>query len=129
MNNTPEQLIKTLHAVTMTDQERTTMRHTLSVAINSSALRPTWWGMLSSTMARHAVASYAVALVIAGTAVSGLAQQALPGDVLYPVKTGINDRVRYELTLDDDARLDLELEQIGDNLSEEQQAADRELTL
>ena len=52
-----------------------------------------------------------------------LAHRSLPGDLFYPMKLSVNDRVALVVAGDDDAKLDAELSQIERMLRDEEKVA------
>ena len=104
------------------------MRHRLQAFASSYvAPQPNAWRSLFSFVSHHAMVSAVVFLVFTGATLSALAENALPGNPLYGIKTEVNDRIQTALTFDDESRLNLELQQIDRSLSEETQAADQVL--
>ena len=71
-----------------------------------SGVRQTWYAGWLKTVAIVVAIVLAVSALGAGTAYAS--QESLPGDALYPVKLG-TEQVRRVLTIDDIARVELEL--------------------
>lgn len=71
-----------------------------------------------------------IAVIVSGTGVSLAAEQSLPGDRLYLVKTGVNERLRETFSLTAEAKIAWEMEQVrrrlieADELSSEGRLAD-----
>jgi hypothetical protein len=76
---------------------------------------------------RHAAVYSAAALLAMAGSTTVLAQQSLPGDLLYPMKLRVNDRVAVAIAGDEDARVDTELKQLDRIIGEESLAADQQL--
>ncbi len=53
---------------------------------------------------RVAVAAFVLIIVIGSAGTSTLASKALPGDVLYPVKTGVNEEIKTFFAFTDEAK-------------------------
>lgn len=64
------------------------------------------------------VAGIALAVVLSGGGVAFAAEQALPGDALYPVKVGVNEEVRAVLAMSDEAKAEWEAERATRRLDE-----------
>lgn len=74
-----------------------------------------WFGVHRMAFA----SSFAIALVfVSGTGVSLAAERALPGDRLYSVKTGVNERVRETFSLTDAAKIAWELRRVERRVDE-----------
>lgn len=61
--------------------------------------------------------------IFAGGGVSLAANDALPGDVLYSVKTGVNENVRSVLAFSDEAKAEWKVEQVERRLQEAEKLA------
>jgi len=103
------------------------MRHMLEVFAGSYVPGRHVFHTFGTFFGRHTVASGVLAIVLLAGGTTALADRAVPGDILYPVKLSINDRVAVAVAGDADARLNKEMEQIGRILGEEETAADVEL--
>jgi hypothetical protein len=64
--------------------------------------------------------------VAGGTSVS--AERSRPGDLLYGFRLSVNDRIETALAFNDDAQIDVEMEQIQRVIDEEDAVRDDELT-
>jgi len=64
-----------------------------------------------------------IVLLFFGGAVNALAERALPGDILYPIKVGVSEEVRAMLTLTPIARAEWQEERIERRLEEAAQLA------
>lgn len=63
------------------------------VAVRPSASR-TRWEFLSATYARVAAGAFAFVFILAGIPL--VAERAVPGDILYPIKTQVNEQFRSQ---------------------------------
>lgn len=119
MHNHPEQFTRDLHTVSLTAEEQKLMRDNLRAM---AALNPAPSGVWKF-FTRHVVAFSAAAFVLLAGTTAGAAQNALPGDFLYPVRVGINERVALVVAGGEDARMNRELEQLERALEEEELVA------
>lgn len=124
MDHHIEQLTNAFKDIRLSSSEKETARRSLRAYMTLHPPRPA--GAWQFFMRHAAVYSAAVLLVMAGST-TVLAQQSLPGDLLYPMKRGVNDRVAVAIAGDEDARLDVELQQLDRVVEEESLAADRQL--
>jgi len=111
----------------MNAQERAEIRHELERFAASYVPPRHIWSSPVAFASRHLFVSLLALLCVGAGSVSALAHYSLPGDVLYPIKVSVNDQVQTALAPNEDAQMDVELQQIGRSLSEEEQVADREL--
>ncbi|MBI2578047.1 MAG: hypothetical protein HYV77_04430 [Candidatus Wildermuthbacteria bacterium] len=65
----------------------------------------------------------ALAVALMGGAVSAAAEGALPGDMLYPVKVGVNENAYSVLAFSSEAKVDWELERVDRRLKEMERLA------
>lgn len=112
------------------DDEKGRMRHYLEayMAFRSPVRDAGWFRLPSqrSSVIRMIIKDMAIALIVAlvlGGGTSFAAQQALPGDLLYPVKIGVNEEVRAALALSAEARARWEAERANRRLEEAEQLA------
>src|SRR4030042_398860 len=118
MNNEHDNLAS-LADLRLSPEEKAHMKAMLQLHIASYAPRPAW----AAFILRHGIASALVAvLLLAGTS-TVLAHRSLPGDLFYPMKLSVNDRVALVVAGDDDAKLDAELSQIERMLRDEERVA------
>lgn len=111
MNHFEQQLKKEAEALRLTSAEKAAMRLRLKEAM-STAGAPTaspyfFYSFQFVRTARYAFAALLMVVFVGGGTVSAAAG-ALPGDWLYAVKTGVNERV--ELALADTAQEELRVE-------------------
>lgn len=74
-------------------------------------------------MQRVGVVTLFLFAVVGGSGVSLAAERSLPGDILYPIKTQINERISTSLALTEKNRAKLEAELISRRLVEAEQLA------
>ncbi len=96
-----------LRQVRLTPEERAGLRARLirrmsepvaSVGITQAAARPVRWLSLQPRYLQAAFASFILVASLSAVVAAG-AQRALPGELLYPVKVGINENVARLLTV------------------------------
>jgi hypothetical protein len=119
MNNHHEQFTRDLQGVSLTSEEHQAMRRTLQAAIQ---LQSAPAGIRGFFMRHVAACSVAVFVLFAGTT-AGAAQNALPGDFLYPIRIGINERIALVVAGGEEARMERELAQLERALDEEELVA------
>ena len=93
--------------------------------LNSPAQKPGFWGIIFSPKLKPvyiSISSLALILFIGGT-VSVQAESALPGDTLYPVKVGFNEKVLQVLAFSDDAKTKLNIQLAETRLQEAEKLA------
>lgn len=108
MNIFETELTEYAKSVRLTDAEKRSMRAALQEKMHLEPLRGTqspWSSWV--VMSRFAVPSIAVLLICAGTAYA--AEGALPGDLLYPIKTNINEPVEVALAVTPQAKAEVEV--------------------
>lgn len=64
-----------------------------------------------------------IAVIVALGGVSFAAQNALPGDTLYPVKVDVNEKVQVALAFSDQAKAQVEVQQAAERLKEAEELA------
>lgn len=119
MNPFETQLHTTAQTIHLSTDEKVLMREKMiqymemkpirTVQIEKASVMPTWFSVHEFTKfarARLAPALMAALLVISTSAgVSYAAEDALPGDTLYPVKVGVNEQVVSALMFSETARI------------------------
>ncbi len=120
-----EHIARNLENISLTLDERQAMRQALRVTMHTRRPSPTAWNFLM----RHGVASVAVmVLALIGTT-TAMAHRSLPGDLLYPVRLAVNERVALAVAGDEDARFNLELRQVEQAIAEEEFVMAHELAI
>ena len=124
MRNFDEQL-KKAKGVSLSHSEKSDMREKLSEYVSIKPVRaasasPASGGFSFSLLHVRFVPATLIALLVlvSGGGVAFAAEQALPGDTLYPIKVGVNEEVRAALTFGAEAKTDWELERVERRLSE-----------
>lgn len=111
MNHFEEKLKKEAEALRLTSTEKAAMRLRLKEAMSSASAPAAspyfFYSFQFVRTARYAFAALLMVVFVGGSTVSA-ASQALPGDWLYAVKTGVNERV--ELAFADTAQEELRVE-------------------
>lgn len=96
MNEDIEQLLQPLKRDGLTRDERENIRRELRVFMAEHPVREeiSAWSWTSMSLHRFASGAVAFALVLTvGAGTSYAAEGTLPGDLLYPIKLGVNERV------------------------------------
>ncbi len=110
MTDNFEEIFKKTRNVRLSSEEKRTMRRSLLDMMGGPAVVPgrvagrvsLWerWLALPRFVSRPALASFlAVGLLLTGSGISYAAEGSLPGEVLYPVKLGVNETVRGLLSV------------------------------
>ena len=127
-----EKLIQAAKSIKLSTQEQSAIKNRLQILIEKQSVR-------SETGLRHRLGkrskiqiifaqlqTMAIVLLIAlfvGGGVSVAAQNALPGDALFPVKVVVNEGVRSFLTFSDEAKARLQAELAARRLDEAEKLA------
>ncbi len=121
-----EQLMTPLRNVALTAAEKADIRHILQVQARHS-VRSFSGALAWGWVRRHSVTSVALALLIllGGTGVT--ATKAGPNDALNGFRVNVNDRIQEALAFNDDAKIDVEVNQIERDLDEEDVVRDEDL--
>jgi len=120
--NSEHDHLTSLADLCLTPEEKGQIKSHLMAYAVSYAPRPAW----ASFIFRHGIATaFASVLLLAGTS-TVLADRSLPGDLFYPLKVSVNDRVAVAIAGDEDSKLDTALSQIERMLREEEEAARHE---
>lgn len=94
-----EQLVKESKQVGLTPEERLALRREVETIASPRARRP----YLKSL-------SVLVLLLLVGGGVASAAEGSVPGDLLYPIKTEVNEPLRAALTFNTEAKAKLQVE-------------------
>lgn len=106
----------------LTHEEKARMRHTLQAYMGMKPLRSPHTSRAVSfgwlfTM-RPVAATLVLALFISSAGISYAAEDALPGDVLYPVKTNINEPIQGALAFSASAKTAWAMDVAGERVKE-----------
>jgi hypothetical protein len=138
MNKKSEQFGRGVKSIKLSPEEKSAARQSILNFIvrnpvsHPISVRPNFWSnifltklSLSSTMAILLLLSV---IVSGGVAVG--AENALPGDILYPVKIGVNEEVRGWLIVSEQSKADWEVRRVERRLEEaEELTADSSLNI
>lgn len=109
MNKLLKQLEKETTHIRLTEAQKGAMRARLHEAMGVSlrapapVVSPYHWFLMSRTL----VSLSLVLVVLVGTGTAFAAEGSLPGDILYPVKININERVETALALSTRAKVEV----------------------
>lgn len=118
MNDHFDKLFKALKQVRLEDAERDVLRqklltyiedHSVRVAVEERQIEQRSSTHLFLTFLTKPMPIILAIIIFLGGGMSVAAERALPGDILYPVKIGINERFQSVLALSADAQAKLEL--------------------
>lgn len=114
-----EYTLKTARSVSLSDAERAAMKknirlfmkeHPVKESFIERALSHVWTPRVGLTITpvygygfRSALAGVLIVFLI-GTGASYASERALPGDILYPVKTSVNENIRAALAVSEEAK-------------------------
>jgi len=101
MNPLPQKLIHHLRSITLSDAERAALRAALIAHMRANGARrtiPSPWSWFFYT--KHVQVAFLSLLIIIGygSSMTLAAEGALPGDILYPIKTRVNESVARLIT-------------------------------
>lgn len=113
--------IQSAQKVSLSMKEKSLMRERLSSYMYSTKI-PVKTGMSFSSFfsykSMYLMPALAIVLLISGAGTSYYAQNSLPGDVLYGVKTGVNENVESLFAISPEARAQVDLRQVSTRLDE-----------
>jgi hypothetical protein len=104
---------------------RSYMALTPMVAPQQTAKKPAFGFARAWTHKTAAAFSVSLAVLLSAASVSYAAEGALPGDLLYPVKVGVNEEVRATVAVSAQAKASWEAERAERRLAEAEQLATR----
>lgn len=93
----PKHIIDLLRSVTLSEEERSSMRSTLLAHIHTTTTRqaiPSPWAHFFLTKRFQASVLSMIIILTYGTSATFAAEGSLPGDVLYPIKTKVIEPVK-----------------------------------
>ncbi len=116
-----EQTINSAKKLALSMKERSIIRERLSNYMYSTK-KPmkTSFDVYSlwSTKSMYLMPAFAILLIVTGAGTSYYAQNALPGDTLYSVKTDFNENIESLLATTPEAKAQVELRQVSERLDE-----------
>lgn len=129
MNKKPETLLTSLRSEGLYPSEKLAMRERVQASMATQPvrsrplLRHLWYGISSPGLALNLSKPMIIALIVAvavalGGGVSYAAEQSLPGEALYIVKTSVNEPVREVLALSAEAKSEWEARRVERRLEE-----------
>lgn len=126
MTNNPKQFKKLAHALKLSSAEKAAMRGDLSrymmahPVVGQAARSPFSMRALRS---RKSISAIVITSVLVGGATSFAAENTVPGDILYPVKTNVNEVVRGALAVTPQAKAAWDVELVNRRLGEMEKIA------
>ena len=118
------QIVKKAGSAGLAPEKKAAIRQELELAMAMQPLPrrepaffavPAW---LRTHSLAFACSMAGIAVIVSGTGVSLAAEQSLPGDRLYLVKTGVNERLRETFSLTAEAKIAWELRRVERRLAE-----------
>ena len=106
-------------SVSLNEDERMHLWQSLMNHIEKNpAMVPSPHGFFSQRSYMSIIALGVIVLLFAGTSVSFAAERSLPGDALYPIKIGVNEKVRSYFAFSDRSKAKLEADFAAERLVE-----------
>lgn len=127
-----KKIFKILKREHMTESEKTTLANAVNLAMTNFPARQSvstfkqWQMFLQPQHLRWGAALTAFVLIFVisgGTALA--AEDAVPGDLLYPIKINVNEKVRDSLTFNEEAKVEWEVKKTERRLAEIQRLAEK----
>ena len=131
-----EQFIHTVKSVKLKDSEKSEIKNTLVKAILEEPVRSEeflrhskygqsnpWFNLVNIFTQLKTMPVVLMLALMFGGGVSAMAEKALPGDALYPVKVSVNENVRGFFALNDAAEADWNIRLVERRLEEGEQLA------
>lgn len=123
MNQESHNPFEPMQTAALSAAERADIRRALVAHMTANPRR----SGIMAVLTRRAFVYGAAGFVLLAGGTAALAQHAMPGSLLYPVRLAVNDRVAVALAGNEDAQLDAELSQIGRTIDDEENAEDGDL--
>lgn len=125
-----KQLKSEISQTRLTKEEKALMRANITRFTEEHPIAPQTpsaspYVYISWVRVRTPVVALCAGLLLTGGGVSAAARQALPGDLLYPMKVEVNERVESALALSSEAKAQVEARQAFRRLDEVERLADR----
>lgn len=132
MDNNFKQFIKRAREINLTDAEKSAAKRSVLNFISQNPVRPgvqprLGYGSNIFLTKLSFVPSMAILLIftiMVGGGVAVGAEKAMPGDVLYPVKIGVNEEVQGWLKVSEESKANWEIERAQRRLEEAEELAD-----
>ena len=127
-----EQFLERSKKVKLFEQERSVIKQSVlnfmkenPVRLESSARLILWSNIFSFNKFNltNTMAKLLILTLMTGGGISFAAEQALPGDILYPIKIGVNEEARGWLEFSSEAKANWEVERAQRRLEEAEQLA------
>jgi hypothetical protein len=118
MNSNLEKIIKKGKHLKLSEAEKRAMRETLSFYVRANPVPENKLISIFQMTRVHATVFSAVILFFLSGSASVLAEKSLPGDFLYPLKTGVNENVMGLFAVSTQAKAQLEVNLAERRLSE-----------
>lgn len=118
MNDQPFKNVKSDPAYALSESEKRDMRAKLVHAMHTQPLRKPTLSVWFVYLGRSMPVALALILVISTTSVSFAASGALPGEILYSVKTKVNEKVELALASSHEAKATVQVRQAEERLKE-----------
>ncbi len=116
-DNKVENLIQKAKEASLRPEEKSSLRFALLEKINSTPIPTPFWSF-TFIKTYHYIPATLVVLFVLGGGTSFLAQNALPGDVLYPMKLSVNESIESSLAFGDKESAEVEAIQATRRLEE-----------
>jgi len=126
MKDNLENLIQKAKGAGLTDGEKSSVRFALLQKINSTPVPTPFWSFTFIRSYNYIPATLVILFVL-GVGPSLLAQKALPGDVLYPMKIAVNENLESVLTFNAEQSAEVEAVQATRRLDEAETLASKGL--
>lgn len=127
-----KQFIRSARNINLSEKEKTEMKRSVLNFISENPVRPgvqprLGYGSNIFLTKLSFVQSMAILLIITimvGGGVAVGAERAMPGDILYPVKIGVNEEVQGWLKVSEESKANWEIERAKRRLEEAEELAD-----
>ena len=115
-----EEIIKKAKSLSLAESEKSQIRDVILNKVKIKAVRLKPEKRLIFRLAFSKITLSFLIIIIAGAGIAG-AENSLPGDLLYPIKTEINEKVRERLAISETAKTGYETGRIERRLEESEQ--------
>jgi hypothetical protein len=105
--------------VSLYDEERKQLRDSLLAYMDKVPVQPMEESLIIQKPSRMGlIMAIAAALLVGGAGISYAAEHSLPGDALYPVKVGVNEKVKGFFAFSDEKQASFEATLVAERLEE-----------